>query len=69
MGGFTAMSIVGALDPTGLVDAGAAAADAGSAQLNRGGTEAGMSANFARETLRQTFGDARAKAAHAGAKK
>jgi len=28
-----------------------------------------MSANFAYETLRQTFGDARAKAAHGAGKK
>jgi hypothetical protein len=65
---FVALSVAGAFDPTGLVDAGSMAAEAGSAQLNRGGTEAGMSVNFARETLRMTFGDAKAKAAH-GARK
>jgi hypothetical protein len=62
---FVALSVIGALDPTGAVDIGAAAAEAGSAQLDSRGAQAGMSANFARETLRQTFGDAKAKAAHA----
>jgi hypothetical protein len=62
---FVALSVVGALDPTGAIDIGAAAAEAGSAQLDARGAQAGMSANFARETLRLTFGDAKAKAAHA----
>ena len=66
---FVALSLVGALDPTGVVDIGSAAAEAGSAQLDPQGARAGMSANFARETLRLTFGDAKAKAARAAASK
>jgi hypothetical protein len=66
---FVALSVVGALDPTGVVDIGSAAAEAGSAQLDPRGTQAGMSANFAREALRLTFGDAKARAAHASARK
>jgi hypothetical protein len=62
---FVALSVIGALDPTGAVDIGAAAAEAGSAQLDSRGAQAGMTANFARETLRLTFGDTKAKAAHA----
>ncbi|MDP3173685.1 MAG: hypothetical protein Q8M88_04545 [Phenylobacterium sp.] len=56
--------ILGALDPTGLVDLGSMAASAASANLNRSRTETGLRINFAREALRQTFGDAKAKAAH-----
>ena len=66
---FVALSVVGALDPTGAVDIGSAAAEAGSAQLNPAGAQAGMSVNFARETLRLTFGDAKAKAARVSANK
>ena len=63
-GGGIALFLVGALDPTGYVDVATTAASAGSADLNRSGTAAVMSANFAREALRQTFGDAKAKVAH-----
>ena len=59
-----AMFLVGAVDPTGYVDVATTAASAGSADIDRSGTAAVMSVNFARETLRQTFGDAKAKAAH-----
>jgi hypothetical protein len=61
-GASIAMTIVGAFDPTGLVDLGTAAGEANSANFDRRGTAAQMSANFAAETLRHTFGDARAKA-------
>ena len=60
-----AMTVLGALDPTGYVDVAGAAANAASADINRSSTEAMMSANFATETLRQTFGDAKARAVHA----
>jgi hypothetical protein len=56
-----AMGLIGAFDPTGLVDIGASAGSAASADINRSGTAAAMSANFATETLRQTFGDAKAR--------
>ena len=61
-GTMLAMSLVGAFDPTGLVDLGGSVAQAGSADINRSGTAGAMGANFAIETLRQTFGDVRAKA-------
>lgn len=65
-GASIAMTVVEALDPTGYVAVGAMAAGAASAAVNRSGAEATMSANFAAETLRQTFGDARSRAAHPG---
>lgn len=61
-GASIAMTVVGAFDPTGLIDLGTAAGEANSANIDRRGTAAQMSANFAAETLRHTFGDARAKA-------
>ena len=64
-GASMAMAILGALDPTGYADVALMAAGAGAAGTNRSGEEKAMDANFAAETLRQTFGDTRAKAAHA----
>lgn len=61
-GASIASTVIGAFDPTGLVSMGMAAGSAASADINRGGTTAGLVANFASETLRQTFGDAKAKA-------
>ena len=68
-GRFIAMSILGAFDPTGLVDIGAAAGSASSADVHRTATAAAMSANFATETLRQTFGDAKARVVKSEKKK
>lgn len=62
-GSAIALTVVGIADPTGIVSMGDAVASAMSADLNRRGTETAMSANFAAETLRQTYGDARAKTA------
>ena len=59
---FIAESVVGAFDPTGLVDVGTTVGHAASADINRSGTAAAMTANFSDETLRQTFGDTRSKA-------
>jgi hypothetical protein len=61
-GGSIALMVIGAFDPTGLIDIGAAAGAATSASLHHSATAAQMSVNFATETLRQTYGDARAKA-------
>jgi hypothetical protein len=61
-GGSIAMMVVGAVDPTGYVDIGTTVASAASADINRSGTALQMRANFAADTLRQTYGDARAKA-------
>ncbi len=58
------MAVVGVLDPTGYVDMATTVGGAGAAVANRSGTEIAMSANFAEETLRQTFGAARSKAVH-----
>lgn len=58
------MAVVGALDPTGYVDIATTIGGAGSALANRSGAEIAMSANFAEETLRQSFGDARSKVVH-----
>jgi hypothetical protein len=63
-GAAIAMAVVGALDPTGYVDIATTAGGAGSALANRSCTEIAMSANFAEETLRQTFGDASSKVVH-----
>ena len=60
-----AMMVIGAVDPTGYVDIATQVGGAAAATANRSGEEIAMSANFAEEALRQTFGDARAKAAHA----
>ncbi|MGI9168794.1 MAG: hypothetical protein ACR2FH_01270 [Caulobacteraceae bacterium] len=62
-GGAVAMTLLGALDPTGYVDVATTAAAAGSG-TDRSGAQARMSANFAAETLRQTFGGGRARAVH-----
>jgi hypothetical protein len=59
---FFAIAVVGAFDPTGIVDIAAAVGDAASADINRSGTAAGMRANLTAETLRQTFGDAKTRA-------
>lgn len=63
-GGSVAVALLGALDPTGYLDVATTAAGAASADINRSGTVAMMSANFAIETLRQTFGDAKLRAVH-----
>ena len=63
-GAAIAMAVVGMIDPTGYVDVATTVGGAASAAGNRSGAEVAMSANFAEETLRQTFGDARAKAVH-----
>ena len=57
------LTLLGALDPTGYVDVATTAAAAGSG-TDRSGAQARMSANFAAEALRQTFGTARARAVH-----
>lgn len=64
-GASVALFLIGALDPTGYADVALMAANVGAAGVNRSGEEKAMDANFAAETLRQTFGDAKAKAAHA----
>ena len=64
-GGSVALFLIGAVDPTGYADVALMAASAGAAGGNRSGEERAMDANFAAEALRQTFGDAKAKAAHA----
>lgn len=61
-GAGVAMFVAGIIDPTGLVDMGTTTATAMSATVNRSGAAAAMSANFAIETLRQTYGDDRTKA-------
>ena len=50
-------------DPTGAVGMAHMVENASSAAANRGGTSAGLCANFSAETLRMTFGDARTNAA------
>jgi hypothetical protein len=59
---FIAISVIGALDPTGIVDIVSAIGDAASANIDRSGTTTAMRANLAAEALRQTFGDARTRA-------
>ncbi len=61
-GAAVAMFVAGVADPTGFVDLGTTAVTAMSATVNRRGTAVAMSANFAIETLRQTYGADRAKA-------
>ena len=67
-GASIALAVIGAFDPTGMVDLGATTGSAASADLDRSGTAARMSVNFAAETLRQTYGDARANAVALAAK-
>jgi hypothetical protein len=67
-GGSIAMAVVGAVDPTGYVDIGTTLASAASADINRSGTAVQMRANFAADTLRQTYGDARARAVNSARK-
>ena len=57
-----AMDVLEVLDPTGILAVGHAVGSASSADINRSGTAIAMRANFADETLRQTFGDARTRA-------
>jgi hypothetical protein len=64
-GASIALAVVGALDPTGYVDIATTVGGAGAALANRPAAEVAMSVNFAEESLRQTFGDDRSKAAHA----
>jgi hypothetical protein len=66
--GSIAMAVVGAFDPTGLVDVATTVGTAASADINRPGTVAAMAANFSAETLRQTFGDTRTKAVNTAKK-
>lgn len=56
------LTVLGALDPTGVVGIATMAGDAASAAIDRSGTAAAMRSNFALETLRQTYGDDKAKA-------
>ena len=58
------MAVIGAFDPTGAVDAASTVGSAASAEIDRSGTAAMMRANFAAETLRQIYGDARARTAN-----
>ncbi len=58
-GGSLAIDLIGAIDPTGIVGIASTVGSAASADINRSGTASGMRANFAAETLRQTFGDDR----------
>ena len=64
LAGEIALDVVGAFDPTGAVDIAHMAGDASAAETNRSGTIAAMIANFTAETMRQTFGDVRARAVH-----
>lgn len=57
-----AMGVLEVLDPTGILAIGHAVGSASSADINRSGTAVAMRANFADETLRQTFGDVRTRA-------
>lgn len=57
-----AMGVLEVLDPTGILAVGHAVGSASSADINRSGTAVAMRANFADETLRQTFGDTRTRA-------
>lgn len=61
-GGGLAMGVLEVLDPTGILAIGHAVGSASSADINRSGTAIAMRANFADETLRQTFGDVRTRA-------
>ena len=56
------MGVLEVLDPTGILAVGHMVGSASSADINRSGTAVAMRANFADETLRQTFGDARTRA-------
>lgn len=58
-----ALGVIGAFDPTGAVDMASMAGSAASADIDRAGAAAAMIANFTAETLRQTFGAARTRAA------
>ena len=62
-GAGVALFLIECVDPTGAVGMAHTVASASSAAVNRSGAAAGLCANFAAETLRQTFGDARTKAA------
>ena len=62
LAGSIAIGVIGAFDPTGIVDIAGAVGSAASADINRSGTATAMRANLAAETLRQTFGDARTRA-------
>ncbi|HXV01365.1 MAG TPA: hypothetical protein VG166_12800 [Caulobacteraceae bacterium] len=59
-----AVGVAGFLDPTGLVSLGATVATIDSTAGGRGRAEAMMTGKFALETLRQTFGDDKARAVH-----
>ena len=60
-GGDVAMTVASIADPTGIVGIVDTVSNSMSATVNRSGTAKAMSENFATETLRQTYGDARAK--------
>ena len=62
-GAGVALFLIECVDPTGAVGMAHMVANASSATVNRSGASAGLCANFAAETLRQAFGDARTKAA------
>ena len=62
-GAGVALFLIECVDPTGIAGMAHMVASASSATVNRSGASAGLCANFAAETLRQTFGDERTKAA------
>jgi len=62
-GASVALFLIECVDPTGAVGMAHVLASASSATVNRSGASAGQCVNFAAETLRQTFGDTRTKAA------
>jgi hypothetical protein len=59
-----AVGVAGMLDPTGIVSVGATVASVAATEGGRSRAEARMIDNFAVQTLRETFGDARARAVH-----
>lgn len=61
-GGGLAMGLLEMLDPTGMVAVAHTIGGAVSSDVNRSSTAVSLRANFADETLRRTFGDARTRA-------
>jgi hypothetical protein len=57
-----AMGLLEILDPTGMLGVADSVGSAASSDINRSGTAVALRANFADETLRRTFGDARTRA-------
>lgn len=69
IGAGIALFLAEAADPTGAVGMAHVVVNASSATINRKGAASGLCANFAAETLRMTFGDARTKAAELAKRK